>query len=54
MIKHIEFIAEEEFELPELPNPHPYDDYIETKEIYNDLEEKKEAELRRGLISLYM
>ena len=44
LIKNIEFFAEEELDLPELPNPHTYAGFIETKEVYQDQEEKKEAE----------
>jgi len=44
LIKNIEFFAEEDLDLPELPNPHSYAGFIDVKEVYQDQEEKKEAE----------
>lgn len=44
LIKNIEFFGEEDLDLPELPNPHTYAGFIEVKEVYQDQEEKKEAE----------
>ena len=44
LIKNIEFFGEEDIDLPELPNPHTYAGFIEVKEVYQDQEEKKEAE----------